>query len=468
VSHILVVTVRPDAAEVIRSADPNAVVRAVAEPGDGGGGPDAAAVEVAFVDLSALRRLTSGADDPVAALRAFRSFWPGARLVVMSDQQEIRSAIGYVREGASDYLTYPLVREEIQLVRDDIRRRERLSSELSYLRGRASGAEVLGSITSRAESMSSVIRKIRQVAPTRSTVLLTGETGTGKSFLARAIHQNSTRGDRQFVSIHCGAIPDSLLESELFGHERGAFTGADRRKLGKFEIADGGTLFLDEIATITPATQVKLLNVIQERSMQRVGGEREIHVDVRILAASNVDLERMTADGAFRSDLFYRLNVFPIEIPPLRERRQDIPLLVDLFLDRLRRTYQRDLVGVDPVVIDAFELYDWPGNVRELENLLERAVILEPSRWLTRSSFPDELFESRPTPSDPPVDAEAPLAEVRSRAAAVAEREYLRRQLVLHRGRIAAVAGAAGITPRRLHTLMKRHGLRKEDFKSDG
>ena len=313
--------------------------------------------------------------------------------------------------------------------------------------------------------MKTVLRKIGQVAPTRSTVLLTGETGTGKSYLAKIIHQNSTRAQRQFVGIHCGAIPDTLLESELFGHERGAFTGADRRRLGKFEIATGGTLFLDEIATITPAMQVKLLNVLQERSIQRVGGERDLEVDVRVLAATNIDLEKMAADGIFRRDLYYRLNVFPIEIPPLRDRREDIPDFVDLFLERLRPFHQKEIDGVEREVLEALFRYDWPGNIRELENLLERAFILERSGTLTPSSFPEELFSPGQADAQIRVDVAESLADARSRAASIAEREYLKRQLEDHRGRIALAAEAAGITPRQLNKLMTKHGLKKEDFR---
>jgi transcriptional regulator with GAF, ATPase, and Fis domain len=313
--------------------------------------------------------------------------------------------------------------------------------------------------------MRAVLHKIRQVAPTRSTVLLTGETGTGKSFLARVIHDNSTRADRQFISVHCGAIPDTLLESELFGHERGAFTGADRRKLGKFEIANGGTIFLDEIATVTPAMQVKLLNVLQERLFQRVGGERDIEIDVRILAATNMDLGRLTSEGAFRNDLYYRLNVFPIEVPPLRDRRKDIPILVEMFFDRLRRFHQKDIDGVHPAVMEAFGSYQWPGNVRELENLLERAFILESSNVLAPENFPEELFDSSPSLQQLSFVSTNSLAEARRVAVDEVERLYLKRQLDANAGRIDATAKAAGVTPRQLHKLMAKHGLRKEDFK---
>jgi transcriptional regulator with PAS, ATPase and Fis domain len=313
--------------------------------------------------------------------------------------------------------------------------------------------------------MKSTLHKIRQVAPTRSTVLLTGETGTGKSFLAKVIHQNSTRADRQFISIHCGAIPDTLLESELFGHERGAFTGAERRKLGKFEIANRGTIFLDEIATVTPGMQVKLLNVLQERSFQRVGGERDIEVDVRIVAATNMDLAELTSEGGFRKDLFYRLNVFPIEVPPLRDRKEDISILVEVFLDRLQRFHQKDIREVHPTVMEAFLTYQWPGNVRELENLLERAFILESSTVLTPENFPEEVFDSIPAVQQFSFVPSNTLAEARRHAVDDVERIYLKRQLDANNGRIEATAKAAGISSRQLHKLMTKHGLKKEQFR---
>jgi len=463
-NRILVVTAETEAAQIIRASCPDYEVFVV----DSLDAHDVTEfdekVEFAFVDIAALRP-TTGGDEYSETLAAFRRVVPGARVVVLSHQSRIREAIGFVREGADDYLTYPIVAEEVQLVRESIERRERLNSELRFRRHQSLETETLGTITSRADSMKAVLHKIRQVAPTRSTVLLTGETGTGKSFLAKTIHQNSNRAQRQLVSIHCGAIPDTLLESELFGHERGAFTGADRRRLGKFEIASGGTLFLDEVATITPAMQVKLLNVLQERTVQRVGAERNVEVDVRILAATNIDLEEMTADGGFRNDLFYRLNVFPIEIPPLRDRLDDIPALVDLFIEKLRPYHHKEIEGIEPIVLDAFLAYDWPGNIRELENLLERAFILETSPILTSSSFPEELFAPGEANPEIRLDVAKSLADVRTLAASVAEREYLRRQLEAHRGRISVTATAAGITPRQLNKLMTKHALKKEEFK---
>jgi len=463
-SRILVVTAEPEAAQIIRASCPDDEVCIVDSLNANDTIASVEPVELAFVDVAVLRPLADG-NQPAETLSFVRRVAPGSRIVIMSQQKEIREAISFVRDGADEYLTYPIVREEVQLVRETIERRERISSELRYRRHQSLETETFGTVASRTDSMKAVLRKIRQVAPTRSTVLLTGETGTGKSFLAKTIHQNSTRARCQFVSVHCGAIPDTLLESELFGHERGAFTGADRRRLGKFEIATGGTLFLDEIATITRAMQVKLLNVLQERTIQRLGGEREVEIDVRILAATNVDLEAMTADGSFRKDLFYRLNVFPIEVPPLRDRRDDIPVLVDLFVGRLRQLYHKEIDGIEPAVLDALLAYRWPGNIRELENLLERAFILETSRDLTASSFPEELFASGKADARIRLDTSESLAEVRTRAAAVAEREYLKRQLEAHRGRISTAAAAAGITPRQLNKLMTKHGLRKEDFK---
>jgi len=422
--------------------------------------------EFAFVDISVFQPLAEESDNE-ARIEEFRKLVPGVRVVVMSPQEKIREAVNLVRDGASDYLTYPIVKEEIQLVRDDVERRDRIRSELRFLRNRELQIEELGEVRSRADSMKAVLRKVRQVAPTRSTVLLTGETGTGKSFLAKVIHQNSTRAERQFIGIHCGAIPDTLLESELFGHERGAFTGADRRKLGKFEIANGGTLFLDEIATITSAMQVKLLNVLQERSIQRVGGERDVQVDVRILTATNMNLSELVKEGRFRSDLFYRLNVFPIEVPPLRDRREDIPNLVESYLDRLRALYQKEIEDIHSAVLEAFLSYAWRGNVRELENLLERAFILEATNALTPENFPDEIFGSGSKSGVQQVTF-APtgtLADIRRQAIQDVERQYLRQQLAANCGRIDATAATAGITPRQLHKLMTKYGLKKEDFR---
>ena len=422
--------------------------------------------EYLFIDIGAF------ADGPLTDYRDYRRamypLWrayPTARIVVMSAADRIRDTVRAVKAGASDYITYPITPEEVQLVRENLDEEQRTQGELDYLRDQVHGADDSDLIQSLSPAMQPVLEKARRVAGTNSTVLLTGETGTGKNVLASLIHRRSERSDKQFISVHCGAIPDTLLESELFGHERGAFTGAVRRKLGKFEIAHTGTLLLDEIGTVTPSTQIKLLQVLQDQTIQRVGGEQAIEVDVRILAATNLDLEQAVKDGSFRKDLFYRLRVFPIEIPPLRQRREDIPLLVEHFLERLNQLYARDIVEVHPLVLEAFDRYAWPGNVRELEGLLERAYILEDSSTLTPDSLPDELFGRDEAVTKVAVPADETLQAVRQRVVADAERLYLKQLLDEHAGRIARTAEAAGISVRQLHNLMKKHGLRKERFK---
>jgi DNA-binding NtrC family response regulator len=317
----------------------------------------------------------------------------------------------------------------------------------------------------RTPAMQEVFAKAGRVAPTRTTVLLTGETGVGKSTVARLIHALSNRAGKPFVSIHCGAIPENLVESELFGHEKGAFTGAVRQKPGKFEVADGGTVFLDEVGTLPPSSQIKLLEVLQSRTFQRVGGTRDIEVDIRIVAATNDDLDALCREGRFRKDLFYRINVFTLDIPPLRERTADMPALVESLLLRLQPGEAEPILDVEPDVLEALSRYDWPGNVRELENLLERALILETGTSLSRDSFPAEMFQAEGMVPVALLDSDLPLEEVRRRAVEEVELAYLRQILERYSGRIDHSASHAGITTRQLHKLMTKHGLHKEEFK---
>jgi len=316
-------------------------------------------------------------------------------------------------------------------------------------------------------AMRTVLAMVRTVAPTVATVLLTGETGVGKGVLARLIHHWSNRRDRHFVSVHCGAVPENLLESELFGHEKGAFTDAHRRKLGKFELADHGTLFLDEVGTIGAAAQVKLLEVLQARRFHRVGGEEHVDTDVRIVAATNSDLDVAQQEGRFRRDLFHRLNVFPVEVPPLRDRLDDLPALVAHLIARLNRLYSKQIDGVDASVERAFQVYPWPGNVRELENVLERAHILEPTHRITPHFIPVDVMDAAQDETDvsPPAGSAHTLADVRNAAIVAAERQYLTDLLASHRGRIDASARTAGITTRQLRKLLTKYGIRKADFK---
>jgi DNA-binding NtrC family response regulator len=417
-----------------------------------------------FIELEILKK-SAPRGGYKTALEPFWHLYPTIEIIVMSPQEMIRDAVMAVKAGASNYLTYPINQEEVRYITESVHESAIAQSELDYLRDQFWQSEALEFIQTESPVMRNVFSKVRSVATTRSTVLLIGETGTGKGELAKLIHRHSNRRDAQFIGIHCGAIPETLLESELFGHEKGAFTGAVKRKLGKFEIADGGTIFLDEVGTITPAAQIKLLEVLQDRAFQRVGGEATIEVDVRIIAASNMDLKKMCDEGEFRKDLYYRLNVFPIEVPPLRDRIEDIPHLVDVFLKRMNTFHTKEIHDVDPQVIEAFMSYSWPGNIRELENLMERACILESSPILTPESFPSDLFESELSLASMPSNPLLTLAETRNKGVETIERRYLKQLLNRNRGKIKDSAHDAGITTRQLHKLMKKYDLRKEEFK---
>lgn len=421
--------------------------------------------DLLFVDLKFLKEAEPDKGYK-AALQTFWHLYPTIEIIVMASNEMIREAVMCVKAGASDYLTYPLKPDEVSHVTESIYESVILQSELEYLRDQFWQVDSLEVVQTRNPLMRRLFDKIRSVASTKSTVLFIGETGTGKGVLAKLTHQHSNRRDCQFVSVHCGAIPDTLLESELFGHEKGAFTGADRRKLGKFEIARGGTIFLDEIGTITPSAQIKLLQILQDGTFQRVGGEQTLEANVRIVVATNSDLKRMCDDGQFRRDLYYRLNVFPIEVPPLRERTEDIPFLAEVFLKKLNRSHSKEIHDIHPDVMEAFRNYDWPGNIREMENLMERAYILETSSVLTPESFPLELFASEKPSASVPVDTSSTLTEVRRRGLEDIERRYLKEILAQNNGRIKQSAETAGITPRQLHKLMTKYKIRKEEFKS--
>jgi DNA-binding NtrC family response regulator len=421
--------------------------------------------DLLFIDLQVLIESLPDPDHKFA-LQSFWHLYPTIEIVVMASQKMLRKAVELVKAGARDYLTYPLDPVEVKHVSENVNDSILMESELIYLRDRFWHIDSLELIQTKSKLMQTVFDKIRSVAPTKSTILLTGETGTGKSLMAKLIHRHSNRKDAQFISVHCGAIPDTLLESELFGHEKGAFTGAVRRKLGKFEIARGGTIFLDEIGTITPSAQIKLLEILQDGTFQRVGGEETLEANVRIITATNTDLEKMCAAGDFRKDLYYRLNVFPIAIPPLRERREDIHSISTVILNRLNKFYSKDIRSIHPHVSEAFDRYDWPGNIRELENLIERAYILEASSILTPPSFPAEFFARDAGTNNFPSDASITLAAARQQGLEIIESRYLRDVLTRNRGKINQSAHDAGITTRQLNKLMNKYGLRKQEFKS--
>jgi formate hydrogenlyase transcriptional activator len=304
-----------------------------------------------------------------------------------------------------------------------------------------------------------VLSRISKVAPTDSTVLITGETGTGKELVARAIHRRSKRASRAFVSVNCAAIPRDLIGSELFGHEKGAFTGAIQRRPGRFELAEGGTIFLDEVAELLPDTQVALLRVLQEREVERIGGSRPIHVNVRVIAATNRDLEEAVASGTFRQDLYYRLNVFPVDMPPLRERWEDIPLLVEYFIDRYARKAGKNIRTVDKNTLQMLQSYPWPGNIRELQNVIERSVIV----CETENFSVDENWLSRQ-----PRDRRSGGKLYLSHKLAATEKEIIEEALRETQGRIFGPLGAAaklGIARSTLESKIQSLNINKKRFK---
>lgn len=313
--------------------------------------------------------------------------------------------------------------------------------------------------------MAGIISRLKEVAPTRSTVLLSGETGVGKGLLARFIHAHSPRKNNEFVHVHCGAIPDNLLESELFGHERGAFTNAIKRKRGKFEQAHGGTIFLDEISTLTPSAQIKLLQVLQDACFQRVGGEQDIRVDIRVIAATNENLSELTEKARFRKDLFYRLNVFPLFIPSLRERPEDLEQLVMGFLEGLNKEYGKGIQGIDSNCLESLRSYSWPGNIRELQNVIERAYILETQNRLTSNSFPLEVLSSSNEKTLIPLYSQLPIKEARELALETFEVNYLEEVLRQNNGKINDAAEASGIGVRQLHKLMAKYKIEKKNYR---
>lgn len=414
-----------------------------------------------FIDIDILEGIQS---DLRGELRSFWSVHPGLDIVVMTPRKKIRQAVQAVKSGAGEYLTYPIVPDEVRLVMNSLKTATLIDSELEYLRDRQWRSEAMDMLDTKSPAMREVFQKIRSVAPTKTTVLLTGETGVGKGVLAKLIHLLSNREDARFISVHCGAIPDTLVESELFGHEKGAFTGAVKRKLGKFEIAHDGTLFLDEIGTITPAVQVKLLSVLQDATFCRVGGESILKTNARVITATNTDLKSMCEESTFRKDLYYRLNVFPIEIPPLRERPEDIQTFVEYFLKKMNRTNHKNIRDIHHLAMEALVRYSWPGNIRELENLIERAYILESSSVLTPESFPTELFDTEIS-TTLPIDASLSLADARKMVIDNFERQYIKDTLARHNGKINPSAEAAGISTRQLNKLMHRYGIQKESFK---
>ena len=392
-------------------------------------------------------------------LRALKEEGNAMTVVILTAQGTVETAVEAIKEGAYDYLTKPVEPQRLKILLDKIVERQDTLREVKVLRKQLREHGSFGKMIGNSPQMRKVYQTIEQAAPTQASVLIWGESGTGKELVAQTIHQLSPRAQMPFVPINCAAIPETLLESEIFGHEKGAFTGASDRREGCFELADRGTLFLDEIAEMTPATQVKLLRVLQERRIRRVGGTEEIPVDTRIIAATNRNLEKMVKTNEFREDLFYRVSVIPIELPPLRERRADIRELVQHFLAKF--THQAGLPEkrCNDEVLRYLEEYDWPGNVRELENTIERAVALETGDEIQASRLPERILRYSPQQRsgefhlpDQGIDLESYLREL--------EKSYLLEALRRTNGNQTRAAELLHMTVRSLRHCLDKYGIR--------
>jgi two-component system response regulator PilR (NtrC family) len=329
--------------------------------------------------------------DGLQVLRCVKRASPNTLVIVITAYSSTEDAVFAIKQGALDYITKPFEIEKIKLVIKKALERKKLHEEHDFYKRQYEHKFDVGNIVGKSEAIQDIFHIVKRVSQSKSTILITGESGTGKELIARAIHQNSPRSKQAFVTVSCGAIPENLLESELFGHIKGAFTGAIANKIGLFELADKGTLFLDEIGELPLLIQVKLLRVLQEKQFKRVGGTKDISVDVRIITATNRDLRKMVEENTFREDLFYRLNVIPIHIPPLRNRKEDIQLLANHFLDKYNREIGKHFTHLTAEAMNQLMAYDWPGNIRELENVIERAVALETEPVIDISSLPDTI-----------------------------------------------------------------------------
>jgi DNA-binding NtrC family response regulator len=374
-----------------------------------------------------------------------------AQVLMMTAHATVESAIEAMKLGALDYLQKPFEIDELLVMVRRALDHQRLRTEYRYLRSERDEQFDHYGIIGRSRAMEDIIRRAERVAETKSTVLISGETGTGKELVARAIHDRSAQRDMPLIKVNCAAIPESLLESELFGHVRGAFTGATATKKGKFALADGGSIFLDEIGTMSPALQSKLLRVLQEREFEPLGAERTERIDVRVIAATNRDLRQMVADGRFQEDLFYRLNVIPIELPPLRERRDDIPALVEHFVKKHAQRIGRRIERIEDGALAALQQYDWPGNVRELENTIERAVVLSTGPVLTTRAI-SVMGATAPQATG------LPSLKLRQNIEWV-ERETIRRALENARGVKKEAAELMGISQRALSYYLAKYRI---------
>jgi DNA-binding NtrC family response regulator len=426
----------------------------VATAGDGAEALERAAEEPPAVVVS---DLVMPGMDGLALLSALRVDHPDVPVVMLTGQGSIETAVQAMKEGAYDYLTKPLDPARLQMLLERALDRAESAREVRRLTGELRRRGAFGRLVAGAPAMQNVTRQIEQVAPTDATVLVLGESGTGKELVARTIHDHSARRRGPFVAVNCAAIPETLLESEIFGHEKGSFTGATQRRPGCFELADSGTLFLDEIAEMSPATQVKFLRVLQDGRFRRVGGQAEIAVDVRVIAATNKNPMKALQDGALREDLYYRIAVFTLTLPPLRERPEDLAELVRVLLEELGDRHQRNVRGIDETALAVLRRYPWPGNVRELRNVLERAVIVCPGELIGVAHLPSPPAAAA-APAEP--GADPGTDDVRLRVGTTvdeAERRLILRTLSYTGNNKTRAAEILGISLKTLHNKLNRY-----------
>jgi DNA-binding NtrC family response regulator len=392
--------------------------------------------------------------DGLGLLRALHQQGADATTLLLTAQGTVETAVEAMKEGAYDYLTKPVDIQRLKILLDKIVERLETLREVKSLRRQLREHGTFGSLIGNSPEMRKIYQVVEQAAPTSASVLITGESGTGKELVAQTIHQLSPRAAFQFIAINCAAIPETLLESEIFGHEKGAFTGAADRRQGCFELADRGTLFLDEIGEMTPATQVKLLRVLQEQKFRRLGGRTEQSVDVRIIAATNADPVEAVRQGKLREDLFYRLNVFSLRLPPLRERKEDLPLLIQSFINEFNARNQKAVAGVDHEAMRLLEQHTWPGNVRELRNVIERATILAPGQFIEAKHLPPVVE------GEAPASREAPMALAAGITVEEAERRLIMMTLAHTRDNKTRAAEILGISLKTLHNKLNKLRLR--------
>ncbi len=388
--------------------------------------------------------------DGVDILKRLKTDYPYLQVIMISGHGTIETAVKAIKLGAYDFIEKPLSLEKILLTVNNALNFYRLSEENRLLRQKTEGPS---EPTGNSKAITKLKQQIEIVAPTNAWVLITGENGTGKELVARAIHRKSQRAPKPFVEVNCAAIPEELIESDLFGHEKGSFTGAYCKKRGKFDLAHEGTLFLDEIGDMSLKTQAKILRILQEQKFERVGGTKTIEVDVRVIAATNKDLDQEMKKGTFREDLYYRLNVIPIEVPPLRERLDDIPLLVEEFLEDFSVRSRLAKKEIAPEALELLMGYNWPGNVRELRNMIERLIILTPGKIITAEDIPDSLrTKAKPGKRDA-LFALSSLKEAKS----YFEKEFILRKLAENNGNISQTAQTIGVERSHLHKKIKAY-----------